>query len=498
MVRFKRFGPLPLLLFLVGVGASNASASPACTDGLLSTYAPLTSVSAPISCQFQDLIFTFAFDELIYQKDPSQPALAPGDRIENHVNITFLNPVTGTEGIRLSPTPDYPWFASNSATSDVNFTYSVTVATAGLHIQGATFSVDTTITGPEGGGILAGETICCPNGTPGSPQSVQLTVNQFATGTGTDTAFFANPADSLQINKDMLIATLSAGDLTFLDSFDQLYHFNRPPDTNGGGDVPEPGVIALTAGGLGLLLFRKLRPSANGLKAVLAVGFLSAAAANASPLCTDTVTIGGNTLDKYIAAGSCIINGTLFNFSLSSYNYTPPVAGNGLGNDVQPSNVQVTVLTGANPGFQFVGQWADSGSQSSSLSLNFTVTAPSGMVVNAATFSTTTSKGGAGTITGSSTVTNGVPPGGYTFPPGNVPIPVVPNLSTVTLSAIVNLAANGNTSAGSRLTDNAHLSNLVMTVAEAQGVPEPMSALILGGGLVVISLAGRKRFVVRK
>src|SRR3954469_10483261 len=107
MVHFKRFGPLPLLALLMGVGASSASAVSLCVDGSLSTYAPLTSVSAPISCQFQDLIFTFAFDEFVYQKDPSQPALGPGDRIENHINIAFLNPAIGTEGIRLSPTGDY-------------------------------------------------------------------------------------------------------------------------------------------------------------------------------------------------------------------------------------------------------------------------------------------------------------------------------------------------------------------------------------------------------
>jgi hypothetical protein len=481
----------------MGVGATSASAVSLCVDGSLSAYAPLTSVSTPISCQYQDLIFTFAFDEFVYQKDPSQPALGPGDRIENHVNIAFLNPAIGTEGIRLTPTGDYPWFAKDSATSDVNFTYAVSVATAGLHIQGATFDVDTTITGPGGGGILAGETICCPDGTVGSPLSLTLTINQFATGIGTDTQFFARPADSLQINKDMLIATLSTGDLTLLNSFDQLYHFNRPPTTEGGGDVPEPGVIALTAGGLGMLLVRKVRKSANGLKAVFAVGFLSVAAANASPLCTDTVTLGGNTLDKYISAGSCIINGTLFGFNLGSYSYTPPVAGNGIGNDVQASAVQVTVMTGANPGFTFIGQWADSGSQSSSLSINFTATAPSGLAVNAATFTTTTSKSGTGTISGSSTVTNGVPPGGYTFPPGGTPIPVVPNLTTVTLSAIINLAGNGNTTTGSKLVDNAHLSNLVMTVTEGQAAPEPMSALALGGGLVVLSLLGRKRLVRR-
>jgi hypothetical protein len=487
-----------LLLLLVGLGASNASASPACTDGLLSTYAPLTSGSPNISCQFQDLIFTFAFDELIYQKDPSQPDLAPGDRIENHVNIAFLNPVTGTEGIRLSPTSDYPWFAKDSATSDINFTYSVAVATAGLHIQGATFNVDATMTGPSGGAVLAGETICCPDGTVGSPIARTLTVNQFGTGVGTDTQYFDRPVDSIEINKDLLLTTLDPGDLTLLNSFDQLYHFNRPPDTNGGGDVPEPGVIALTAGGLGLLLFSKFRRTANGLRRLLAFGFLTVFGASASPLCTDTATIGGNTLDKYIAAGSCLINTTLFTFNLGSYNYTPPVAGNGSGNDVPASNVHVTVLSGTNSGFQFVGQWLDSGSQSSSLTINFTATAPTGSVVDSAFFQTTTTKSGTGTIGGSSTVTNGVPPGGYTFPPGGTPIPVVPNVSSVTLTAIINLAANGTTTTTSKQADTAHLSNLVMTVTEGQGVPEPMSALILGGGLVVISLVGRKRFVARK
>jgi len=97
------------------------------------------------------------------------------------------------------------------------------------------------------------------------------------------------------------------------------------------------------------IVIRKFRSSANGLKALLAVGFLSVAGANASPLCTDTVTMGGNTLDKYIAAGSCIINGTLFGFNLGSYSYTPPVAGNGIGNDVQANAVTVSVLTGSSP-----------------------------------------------------------------------------------------------------------------------------------------------------
>src|SRR5881275_705797 len=109
-------------MFLAVVAASPVSASSLCADGLLSSYSPATGVSAPMSCQYLDLIFTFSFGELVYQKDPSQAALAPGDRIENHVNIVFINPSPGVEGILLSPTADYLWFAKDGSFSDVNFT----------------------------------------------------------------------------------------------------------------------------------------------------------------------------------------------------------------------------------------------------------------------------------------------------------------------------------------------------------------------------------------
>ncbi len=325
MIVNKRFGPPLLILLALLVGIPSAFAAPVCVNGSFSAYAPATNLSAPISCQFQDLIFTFAFDALIYQPDPSQPALGPGDRLENHVNITFFSPAGGVEGLRLSPT-DYPWFAADGATSDINFTYAVSTATPGINLLGAHFNADITVTGAGGGGILAGETICCPNGTTGSPDSVVLEVNQFETGVGSASTSFTRPNTSIDANKDILIASLDPGDLASLNSFEQLYDVN----------TPEPGVMLLTAGGLALLLLRKRRPSGRGVGALLALGCLAVVGAHASPLCTDTATIGGHTLDKYISAGSCVINGNLFTFSVSSYNYTPPVAGNGVGGNVDP------------------------------------------------------------------------------------------------------------------------------------------------------------------
>src|SRR4051794_29916357 len=144
MVAEKQRSLLWCLGVIALVGATSASAAPLCVNGSLSTYSPATSVSSAISCQYQDLIFTFSFGELVYQRDPSQPALLPGDRIENHVDIAFINPSLGVEGILLTPT-DYLWFGKDGNSADVNFTYDVTVATAGLYMTGAAFDLHATM-----------------------------------------------------------------------------------------------------------------------------------------------------------------------------------------------------------------------------------------------------------------------------------------------------------------------------------------------------------------
>ena len=480
---------LTCLVLVLLLGAPGAIASSACVNGSLSTYAPATSASSPISCQYMDLIFTFSFGEFVYQKDPSQPNLSPGDRIENHVNISFINPSTGVEGLLLSPTTDYLWFGAGGNAADVNFTYALAVATPAKYLKQATFDVDATISGPSGGGILAGETICCPNGSNSSPLSLQLTVNQFGTGVGTDSAYFARPQTAINANKDLLIASIGPGDLTLLNSFDQTFQV---------GDVPEPGVWMLTAGGLGLMLLKRRKWFGRSVSAA-AVGCIAAACASASPLCTDTATLGGNTLDKYIAAGSCTINNTLFTFSGGTYTYNFS-GGVGLGNSIAPSAVTVQPQTSlTDPGFQFIGQWAVSGGQTGALTMQFTASAPAGFSIDSATFTTTTSKSGAGAITGSSTVTNGVLPVGYTFPSGGVPIPLSPaSFGAVTLTAVINLSGNGTGTLPSRLVDNAHLSNLVVTTNVINGTPEPVSMLLLGSGLLAISLVGRKKLFTKK
>src|ERR1700686_1682780 len=105
MVGPKKINIFFCTVFVILLCASVAVASPIpCVNGSLALYAPLTSVSAEIACQYQDLVFTFAFQEFQYQKDPSQADLAVGDRIENHVDIAFINPSQGVEGILLSPT----------------------------------------------------------------------------------------------------------------------------------------------------------------------------------------------------------------------------------------------------------------------------------------------------------------------------------------------------------------------------------------------------------
>jgi len=214
---------------------------------------------------------------------------------------------------------------------------------------------------------------------------------------------------------------------------------------------------------------------------------LAGAGAHASPLCTSL----GSSLNLFLNQ-TCTIGTVSFTFgsAATAYNYVFS-GGPGLGNPITASQVNVTVLqSSTDPGFQFVGQWAASGAQTGSLTLQFSASAPT--QVGSASFTTTTSKSGAGSLSGSSTVTNGVPPVGYTFPSGGVPIPVVPPLTNVTLVANVNVNGNGTSSPASLLRDNAHLSNLVMTVHENL-VPEPVTAIFLGSGLIGLALIGRKR-----
>src|SRR5205823_4109176 len=129
------------------------------------------------------------------------------------------------------------------------------------------------------------------------------------------------------------------------------------------------------------------------------------------------------------------LNGTLFTFGAGTYTYNFS-GGAGIGNAVLASGVTVQVQTSVtDPGFQFIAGWAVGGAQTGDLTLQYTASAPGGSIIDSATFTTTTTKHGLGTVTGASTVTNGVPPGGYLFPPGGVPIPVLPNLSTVVLTA---------------------------------------------------------------
>jgi hypothetical protein len=475
MVGPKKTSLLFCTVLAVLLGASAAMASPIpCVNGSLALYAPLTNVSADIACQYQDLIFTFSFGELQYQADPSQPPLAPGDRIENHVSIAFITTSPGVEGLLLSPT-DYPWLGLDGNTSDVNFTYTVDVATPLKFLTRGTFAVTATVTGPSGGGVLAAENICCPDGTSGSPSVSTLTVNQFSTGTGIDSQPFGQAVQNVGVNKDLLIFSNNIGDQANITSFSQTFNV---------GFVPEPGVLVLTGGGLlGLLLLSRRKLVGKALSAIL-LFCMAAVGAHASPICTSV----GSTLNLFIAAGSCDISGTTFTFGPTAYAYSFS-GGVGIGHAVAASAVNVNVLTSpANPGFQFVAQWAVSAGQTGDLTLQFTATAPSS--IRTATFNATTSKSGAGTVGGSSTVTNGVPPIGYVFPPGGVLIKVLPAVNTVTLTGVVNLKGNGTAP-----TDNAHLSNLVVT---ASSVPEPVTAIFLGSGLIGLALIGRKRLSDRK
>ena len=179
------------------------------------------------------MIFTFGFEELQYLPDPSQPPLAPGDRIENHVNITFVNPGAALEGLQLTPT-DYPWLARDGNVSDVIFNYRAAEAVPKKLIFAANFPVTATITGTAG--VLASETINSPNGTAGNPAAATLSVTQFTSGTSSDLQNFDRAVTNVGVSKDLVLITQGDGDEVNLTSFSQGFFVTGSPAA-----VPEPG-----------------------------------------------------------------------------------------------------------------------------------------------------------------------------------------------------------------------------------------------------------------
>lgn len=251
---------------------------------------------------------------------------------------------------------------------------------------------------------------------------------------------------------------------------------------------------------------------------IRSIFFLSLAAATASAatvLCADQTNdstgVGGNTLDKYIALNSkaspgCMIGNLLFsNFAysdtLGADAYYPGTGAEGTG-DAQSSNVVLVSVNPANDKFQFSANWIVNHYQTETLSLSFTVSAPTGNQLKTLqnTFTATHggSQNGGPTHTTSATCTGGTCGSPTIFTNDDVNVAPTPGVLTIVNSVFLN--AKGSTGSS---TNNYDLSSITDQFEQTSsgdnssnksaGVPEPAPYLLTSAGLGVIGLWRRRK-----
>jgi len=201
--------------------------------------------------------------------------------------------------------------------------------------------------------------------------------------------------------------------------------------------------------------------------------------ARGTALCTDQSAggVGGNKLSNYISTGVCSIGDYLFTFNGSSYSYDGAItAANVVVQFTTPTSNQVQV--------SFSAGWVAIVNQTFHLDIQYTVSAAGGLSAIGNTFNGSTN--GAGTLAEDAVCGDGTHPctpnvdftNSY---PGTVAV-VPPTTSTVSIFNTATLKGNGTQSS-----DLAHLSYVQDNFFEMQ-VPEPATALLLGGALVVFGL----------
>jgi hypothetical protein len=423
------------------------------------------------TCQINDLLFSFNSSSYLYTHDPGDPHVLPAA-----VDVIPIAGPSGTAGFGFAASHALQrWIAGNGNISDLNLSFTVSVATPGLYIGRAGFTVYGSVTGVAG--ILAGENLCCPNGTTGSPAAADLDITLLASGSAQSSVRFQRAVTGIDVNKDLLLLSLDPGDSVRLDRFEQVFRVQG---------IPEPGVLLLTGGGIGVLLAlarkRRFRRSARHLALLCAASL----GLDGATLCTDTEVLGGTTLDRYIAAGACELQDVVFTFDSSSYAYSR--TGLGAGRDVAPDQVTVQALnTPLNPGFRFVAGWFATGSQVIDIAVRFGVTAVHAYVTEARLLATTSAHGlGSASGLGSFSITDASTP----LPPGGV-LAVAPRPGgPFTISNSVTLRGNG---LANRLDlqNNAHLSNLEDRLRVTH-MPEPMTSVLIGMGLLWMGIGMRR------
>ena len=477
-----------LVVAMLLIAGLPAAASSLCTTGTLDTY---TTVSgANYDCSIGNLMFLF----------PASGAYtlngSTGSTAQTSVTVTPVG--TGAAG---SPTgfiftytgSGAGWTAANGVNPlvDINLSFTASLeAAAPYAITSSTLAISDNISNPNGlkNKISAGETV---TGAGQINLNIFDSTDALSIGWG-GTALSGSIAldgTSYAVSKDILVKASNSGTTT-VNSITETFTY---------GAVPEPGSFLLAGAGLGLVLLVRRRAALSRLLGLLAVVMvLACGSAHASPI--QCSLVGGSTpyISDFISAGQCTINDVLFTFNAGSFN----ISGNA---DIAYSASQTAAYvmnSGGQIGFHFVPviDVAAPPSESETLIISFTAQAQSAMVTGfASSYTGTTYAGGNYSVgTAETQVSSSDIPTSVGTDPLNLLLtgsgsatysaPVsTGSIITFTDTFILN-APNGETG------DDAHLSNTVMTITEqASQVPEPLTMSLVGGSLLVLGLAVRRK-----
>ncbi|MBS1857864.1 MAG: PEP-CTERM sorting domain-containing protein [Acidobacteria bacterium] len=218
---------------------------------------------------------------------------------------------------------------------------------------------------------------------------------------------------------------------------------------------------------------------------------LGTSGAWASPLCTDQTAggVGGSTLNYYVALGSggCVMNGLLF----GNFSYSYSISGGGTGAN-QAASVVLVSPNSSTDSFTFGASWVVNHTQTASLTMSFTVSAPGGSVNSL--YNSFTGSGG-GTLNGGPTYTPGANCIGGTCAPGPTGTVFTNNSTTIAgtsgpllITNTIQMSANGAVSG----TNSYHVS-AIFDQFGATSVPEPATYGMFGLGLAGLAFLRRRK-----
>jgi len=221
------------------------------------------------------------------------------------------------------------------------------------------------------------------------------------------------------------------------------------------------------------------------IPALATIAAFTSSIASAAPVCTSV----GTSLDLYIALGSggCQMNGLLF----SDFVYSYSISNVGLPNrglNVTSANVTVTLDT-ANTKWSFGGNWTTTGTESSNLTLTYTVSQVTNNVTTLkSAFTQTFTAPGAITLAASCT-------GGTCGSPTNftdIQVGIATTSGPLFISNHVTENSNAAIAGASNIVHLSIIDNQFSPTAPPSA-PEPMTTALMGGGLVALGLVRKYR-----